>query len=202
MFCVGLTGGIGSGKSLACTLFASFGVDIIDSDVIARYLISKNGPLYRRVCHHFGIDILLSDGSIDRKKLRDIIFNTPHEKKWLENLMHPMIRAESKKALEASSGIYAMIAIPLLSQQNLHEYPFLNRVCTIEASEEIRILRTMERDHITRKAAEKIIAHQASAADRLAIAQDVVENNGDQAAFTAAIIALHEKYLVLKSSYL
>jgi dephospho-CoA kinase len=200
MFCVGLTGGIGAGKTLASDLFAALGADIIDTDVIARQLLMPDGALYPAVVKHFGDSILNDDQHINRKALRHHIFNHPNDKKWLESHIHPLIRTQAKAMLDASSGPYVIMVIPLLSQANRHEYPFLNRVCVIEASHELQISRTMARDHMTHEAAEKIIAHQAPAHERIALAHDVIENNGDKASVEAAIRALHERYLLMSLS--
>lgn len=196
-FCVGLTGGIGTGKSLASALFASHGIDIIDTDVIARQLLDKQGALFGEVCSHFGDRILSPDGTIDRSALRHIIFNTLAEKQWLEALMHPAIRAEAKRQLDQSKTPYAVMVIPLLAEADLSHYPYLNRICVVHALETLQIKRTMERDHISRDTAIKIIRHQASHEARMAIATDEIENNGDEWSMTEAVNALHRQYLTM-----
>lgn len=197
MFCVALTGGIGTGKSLASELFAQQGIDIIDTDIIARQLLEKKGALYGAVCEHFGHHILEHDGSIDRKALRHIIFNDPSQKKWLENLMHPAIREHAYQALCNSTSPYAIMVIPLLAEADPSHYPFLDRICVIHSSEALQIARTMKRDMISREDALRIIRHQAPHEKRMALATDVIENNGDEQSVAEAVQALHLHYLRL-----
>jgi dephospho-CoA kinase len=197
MYCVALTGGIGTGKSLASRLFAELGVDIIDTDVIARQLLEKDGALFDVVCSHFGHKILEPDGSINRKALRHIIFSDPSQKKWLEDLMHPAIREHAYQALQKSTSPYAIMVIPLLAEADPAHYPFLDRVCVIHSLEELQIERTMKRDQISRDDAIRIIKHQAPHEKRMALATDVIENNGDEAEVAETVNALHLHYLKL-----
>ena len=197
MYCVGLTGGIGTGKSLASRLFAELGVDIIDTDVIARELLEKGGALYDIVCQHFGHKIVEHDGAINRKALRHIIFNEPAQKIWLENLMHPAIREHAYQALQKSTSPYAIMVIPLLAEADPAHYPFLDRVCVIHSAEELQIERTMNRDNISREDAMRIIHHQAPHEKRMALATDVIENNNDEAEVAETVNALHLHYLRL-----
>lgn len=199
-FCVGLTGGIGTGKSLASHCFAQHGVDIIDTDVIARQLLAKEGALYSDVVAHFGPGILAGDATIDRKALRHLIFHDALAKQWLEDLMHPAIRAEAKQQLNASTTPYAVMVIPLLAEADPAHYPFLNRICVIHSVETLQIKRTMARDHIPRAVAERMIAQQASHEVRLALATDTIDNNGDAHAVAQAVSLLHLKYLRLSGS--
>lgn len=196
-FCVGLTGGIGTGKSLASHLFASHGIDIIDTDVIARELLEKNGTLFPPVCAHFGSRILLPDGTIDRSALRHLIFHDPIEKKWLEDLLHPAIRMHAKERLECSRTPYAVMVIPLLAEADRTHYPFLNRICVIHATEALQIERVIARDHVSTDTALRIIRHQASHEARMSIATDTIENNGDVDEVAKAVDALHRLYLTM-----
>ena len=197
MYCVALTGGIGTGKSLASRLFAELGIDIIDTDIIARQLLEKNGALFDTVVAHFGSKIVEPDGSINRKAMRHIIFNEPAEKKWLENLLHPAIREHAYQALQKSTSPYAIMVIPLLAEADPAHYPFLDRVCVIHSVEALQIERTMKRDNISREDALRIIQHQAPHEKRMALATDVIENNGDEADVAETVNALHLHYLRL-----
>lgn len=192
-FCIGLTGGIGSGKSAVANFFKKLNVPIIDSDVIAHQLTEKNRIAYKNIVSHFGKNILNRDETINRKLLRDIIFQNPTEKKWLENLLHPMIRQTMFDALQKTTAPYCICVIPLLTESA--GIDFIDRVLVVDTPVEIQIDRAKKRDSATEEHIKKIIASQADQMDRLKIADDVIVNNEDLNSLENKVCRLHKKYL-------
>ena len=191
-YVIGLTGGIGSGKTTVSTLFQKLGVPIIDADVIAHDITKKNTPAYKTILAHFGKTILQEDQTLDRKKLRDIIFQNPTEKKWLENLLHPMIRTAIKESVSQVKTPYCLCVIPLLVESA--DYPFLDRILVIDTHLKTQLARVKARDHHSDAFIKKIIGSQASNAARLKIADDIIVNNGDIAFLEKEVRHLHERY--------
>jgi dephospho-CoA kinase len=190
---VGLTGGIASGKSAVACEFAKLGIDIIDTDVIARQLVEPDQEAYKAIVAYFGDDILQKDGQLDRQTLRERIFADSEAKQWLEQLLHPCIRAATKDAINAASSAYCMVVIPLLVETLPN--PLLQRVLVVDCDETVQLKRLLARDNIDTNLAKKMIAQQASRAARLEIADDIVENNGDLAQLKQAVKSLDAKYL-------
>lgn len=199
MLIVGLTGGVGSGKTLAANFFAELGVPIIDTDLLAREVVEPNTPGYKELINHYGNSILCSDKTIDRKKLKDIIFHDAKERQWLENTLHPLIRELTKKRVEAVSEPYCIIVIPLLAEKWPH--PLINRVLVVDINPELQIKRLIERDHCTVELAQQMINAQATRDQRLALANDVIENNTDVESLKKQVNDLHHYYLSLPSKY-
>ncbi|MFA9487857.1 MULTISPECIES: dephospho-CoA kinase [unclassified Mannheimia] len=196
---VGLTGGIGSGKTTVSDLFAELGVDIIDADIVARQVVEKGTPLFDKIAEHFGDDILNAEKELDRAKLRQIVFNNESEKNWLNNLLHPAIREEMVKKLQESTACYVIWVVPLLIENKLTE--FCDRVLVIDISPEIQLERATRRDKGKEETIKNIIAAQVSREERLSYADDVIENNlpieqGLQL-IKEQVQALHHKYLAL-----
>ncbi|MES2212709.1 MAG: dephospho-CoA kinase [Pseudomonadota bacterium] len=196
---VGLTGGIGSGKSAAAAMFAALGAHVIDSDHLARAFTEIGQPAYAAIVQHFGAGICLPDGNLDRARLRRIIFEDAEQKRWLEHLLHPMIREELFKHLEAPRNEYILLVIPLLVERGWGEY--LDRVCVIDVPESVQIIRACHRDNMTPALAERIIQQQVSRSERLAAADDIIDNTQDLDALKKRVEALHIQYSQLAQNY-
>lgn len=193
MFCVGLTGGIASGKSNVARLFSELGVPMIDTDQLSRSVTEKNSSALKKIERHFGVEILNANETLNRKKLREVIFNDPKERLWLNALLHPLIRAKVREAVAAVTAPYCICVIPLLVEAK-HHYEFLDRICVVDIDPAIQIQRLIERDQINVELAEKIRSAQSSREARLAIADDIIENNSDLHALKSAVLELHQKY--------
>ena len=176
MFILGLTGGIGSGKSAAANRFASHGITAIDSDIIARQVVAKGQPALADIIEHFGPSVLTTDGELDRRWLRQRIFDSAVDKRWLEKLLHPLIRTETQKQIDAVKSIYGVLSIPLLLESNQEQ--LVDRVLVIDVDEDKQISRSCERDNMTASEVKAIIASQLPRHERLARADDVISNNG------------------------
>lgn len=194
-FCVALTGGIASGKTTVSNLFAELGVPIIDADIIAHQLTQKNADAYHQIVAHFGQIILNNDNTLNRKKLRELVFENPAEKVWLEHLLHPLIREKIKLAINHVTYPYCICVIPLLAEST--GIDFIDRVLVIDTPIEIQIKRASTRDQSSTDQIEKIIDTQASSASRLKIANDVLDNRNDIGSLKKEIEELHKKYLAL-----
>ena len=174
-YIVGLTGGIGSGKSTIANLFALLDVPIIDADVVAREVVQKGSPLLIKIVEHFGQHILDKQGNLDRTALRQIVFHSEQETKWLNQLLHPAIRAEMLRQLEAVSAPYVLWVVPLLIENKLSE--FCDRVLVVDVLPDIQLERAIKRDESKAETIQNIIAAQVDRQTRLNYADDVIENN-------------------------
>lgn len=194
MLVIGLTGGIGCGKTIASDYFSSLGVPVIDTDVISRSLVSSGSPLLNEITKYFGKEILLQDSSLNRSKLRSKIFANSDDKKHLESLMHPAIREQVNKQLnKLSSEAYAIVVIPLLIETN--QQNSFDRILVIDCSEEKQISRISQRDpNSSSDEILKIIHSQVSRESRLQKADDIVQNNNDLDGFYHELEQLHKKY--------
>ena len=195
MLKIGLTGGIGSGKSTAAEQFLKLGAPVIDADVIAREIVEPGKPAFEAVIAAFGDQIVGEDGRLDRKALRNIVFADPEQKSRLESILHPQIYTEILHQLEQITYPYCVVVIPLLAESK-RNYP-LDRILVVDLPEELQIARTSTRDQESAKHVEQIIRSQASRQQRLSIADDVIENSGTPAALLENIDSLHQKYLEL-----
>jgi len=191
---IGLTGGIGSGKTAASECFETLGIQVIDADVISRS-ISQTTVVIQAIADHFGPNILLPDGLINRPKLREIIFSNPEEKRWLENLLHPKIRETIKDQIQAATSPYVILSAPLLLENHLEH--LTDRVLVIDLPEADQILRTLQRDQCPESVVLEIMKAQLSRQDRLSRADDVIDNSQGLIELKAQAQALHEKYLKL-----
>ncbi len=198
-FRVGLTGGIASGKSTVANLFADLGVTIIDTDVIAREVVAPGSPLLPKIAGHFGRDVLAADGSLDRRALRQRVFADPAERQWLEQLTHPEIRRLTDERSDAAPGPYSIVAIPLLVETGGKDR--FDRVLVVDCAPELQIARLQARDGSTRAQAEAALAAQASRADRLAVADDVIHNDGDIAHLRDQVEKLHRAYVAASARF-
>ncbi|MFC0228623.1 dephospho-CoA kinase [Serratia aquatilis] len=197
-YIVALTGGIGSGKSTVADTFARFGATIVDADVIARQVVEPGTTALMAIVQHFGHDILQPDGSLNRSALRQRIFSNPHEKTWLNQLLHPLIHQETQRLLATAQSPYVLWVVPLLVENGLQDRA--NRVLVIDVDCETQLTRTMIRDGISRQQAMNILSAQASREQRLAIADDVINNSGTAQEIEPSVAALHQRYLELAKS--
>jgi dephospho-CoA kinase len=178
MFSVGLTGGIGSGKSAVSRAFDQLGVEIIDTDIISRELMEIDQPAYTRIHGKFGSSILQNNRQLDRMKLREIVFSDPIQKQWLEKLLHPLIYQETKRQIQSSyAGNYAIVVVPLLIEAGYNT--LVNRVLVVNCSRSIQIERIMKRDNINRSLALQMISQQLSPSQRLKYADDIIDNQSN-----------------------
>ena len=190
MFCVGLTGTLASGKSTVAKYFATLGAAVLSADQISKDLTGSKQPAFHEIIHHFGQEVRLKNGELDRRKLRQIIFQDINERHWLEALLHPLVRAEILRKIKDTTAIYTVIEIPLLTCRE--DYPYLNRILVIQATKTDQIKRFITRDNSTEQAALAILANQEKA-DHLA--DDYLINNGPLKQLYAHIDCLHQKYL-------
>lgn len=174
-YIVGLTGGIGSGKSTIADLFAELGVPIVDADVVAREVVAKGSPLLVQIQARFGDQILTEEGELNRAQLRQIVFADENEKNWLNNLLHPAIRAEMLQQLTACKAEYVLWVVPLLIENRLTE--FCDCVLVVDVSPEIQLERAAARDRSREETIKNIIKAQVSREERLKYADDVIDNS-------------------------
>ncbi|AYH49484.1 MULTISPECIES: dephospho-CoA kinase [Dickeya] len=197
-YIVALTGGIGSGKSTVAQGFAALGASIVDADVIARQVVSPGQPALAAIVEHFGLEILQPDGALNRSALRERIFSSPEDKRWLNALLHPLIHQETRRQLAAVTTPYALWVVPLLVENQLQEQA--QRILVVDVPLETQLQRTMARDGVSRAQAQNILASQASREQRLACADDIIDNNSNPSVLAPRIAALHQHYLALATS--
>jgi dephospho-CoA kinase len=196
MLVIGLTGSIGSGKSTVANLFAERGVPVIDADILAREVTAPNLPAYQAIVTRFGSNILKADGSIDRSSLREIIFNNPEERLWLEALLHPIILHRMEDDIEKLDAPYCIAVIPLLLETDAAS--FIDRILVVDMSEETQAKRAALRDKNTVEQIKAIMNTQMPRKDRLAKADDIINNAGTPEALAKQVDKLHQMYLKLK----
>ncbi|QHB31429.1 dephospho-CoA kinase [Yersinia canariae] len=194
-YIVALTGGIGSGKSTVADAFANLGVPLVDADIIARQVVEPGMPALANIASRYGETILHTDGTLNRAALRAKIFSEPQEKAWLNSLLHPLIQQETQRQLASINALYVLWVVPLLVENGLHHRA--NRVLVVDVAPEIQLARTMARDGITRQQAEHILASQVSRQQRLASADDIIDNSGDPIVIAPQVASLHQQYLKL-----
>lgn len=197
-YLIGLTGGIGSGKTTVANLFAELGIELVDADIVARDVVAIDTSGLNQIAAHFGKQILNQDNSLDRAALREIIFSQPKERHWINDLLHPMIRTEMLNQLAATSSPYTILVAPLLFENELDR--LVNRTLLIDISPEQQRKRTVHRDAVTHEQVEKIISSQAPRAEKLLKADDVIDNHGEISALKSKVIALHNNYLKLSNN--
>ena len=195
---IGLTGGIGSGKSLAGDFFKSKNIDVVDADDLARNALDIEGEGYKKFLDIFGETFLDENSEIDRKALRKYIFQNPEMKNKLEEIVHPIVQNGILNFINNSNSIYRIIIVPLIAETNSSS--FYDRVLAIDSKKEIQIERASKRDNSNEEQILKIIQSQASSEDRNMIANDVVENNGTKNEFLTKLEDIHKKYLILANN--
>ncbi len=195
-FCVGLTGGIGCGKSTVAQGFAELGVDIIDTDVLSHAVTQPGASGFNAIIDQFGPRYLLPDGALDRAGLRNLIFSDAHAKQSLESLLHPLILAQVHAALSQCQAAYALIVVPLLFETENYR-ALIQRSLVVDCSEAQQIERTLARSGLSESAVRAIMSSQVTRATRLARADDIISNINNLDALTAQISILHAKYLSL-----
>ncbi|HEY8518453.1 MAG TPA: dephospho-CoA kinase [Gammaproteobacteria bacterium] len=195
MLTVGLTGGVASGKSAVTGMFAKRGVPIVDTDLIAREVVAPGEPGLTAVREAFGEEVLTATGELDRRKLREIVFADEAQRRRLEGILHPLIRARTLERLRSLEAPYAIVAVPLLVETGFGK--LVDRVLVVDCPEEVQLARLMARDSLTREQATAMIRAQTDRATRLAAADDVIDNGGDLVVTERQVEQLHRKYLEL-----
>lgn len=197
-YTIALTGGIGSGKSSIARQFAALGVDIIDADLIAREVVEPGTLALQAIEARYGAAILTEQGTLDRARLRDIIFQTPEEKSWLNALLHPLINARTQQLIAAASSPYVLWVVPLLVENQLQHQA--DRVLVIDVDEATQIARTQQRDQLSLAQVQRILAAQATRQQRLACADDIIDNSGEPEDALPQVAELHQRYLRLAAT--
>lgn len=195
MLIVGLTGGIGSGKSAASALFEKLGTHLVDADVVAREVVEPGRPALASISKQFGSDILDEAGSLNRTKLREIIFSDTNAKRWLEALLHPIIRSEIIRQLAQAESPYAILVSPLLFETDQHT--LCSRTLLIDAPEELQIERASKRDSSSIDGIKKIIAVQMPRNEKQKHANDIILNDGSEEHLKHMVDSQHQRYLEL-----
>jgi dephospho-CoA kinase len=198
MLVIGLTGGIGSGKTAVSDRFARHGAPVIDTDQLARELVEPGQPALAEIAARFGSECLDQTGHLQRGLLRERVFADPVGRRRLEAILHPRIRALARERIAGLSAPYCLVVIPLLVETGMAD--LVDRVLVVTAPEAAQISRVMARDQVTETQARRVLAAQASPAQRLALADDVVENADDLAALDRRVAALHQHYLGLATA--
>jgi len=193
---VGLTGGIGSGKSAAAAEFGRLGATVVDTDAIAHQLTLAGGAAMAQVRRLFGDDFIDATGALDRAKMRALAFRDPAAKKKLEQLLHPMIRAESERRIAAASGPYVVHVVPLLVESPGYRQR-VTRVLVVDCPEDVQVERVRQRSRLSEEEIRRIVASQAKREERLAAADDVIDNSASLDALHKQVRELHSRYLEL-----
>lgn len=192
---IGLTGGIGSGKSEASKRFAERGILVVDADVVAREVVEPGKPALTQIAAHFGPGILDETGYLKRSQLREIIFSNPTEKQWLESLLHPIINAEIRRQLAGATSLYTILASPLLLETQ--QFLLVDRILVIDTSEQQQLERASHRDKNNEVQIKAIMRTQLSRQERCARATDIIQNHGSIDELDAQVEKLHHLYLTL-----
>lgn len=197
---IALTGGVAAGKTAVARRFEALGVHVHDADVAAREVIEPGSAGMVAVVDAFGSDVLDATGRLDRPAMRQRVFADPAARRQLEAIIHPRVRQWLHDRALAERGPYCLLAIPLLAE-NITHYRWVDRVLLIDVPESVQIERLIARDHIDETLARRMLSQQASRAERLALADDVIENSGDEAALDSAVAELHQRYLMLATQH-
>ena len=197
MFIVGLTGGIGSGKSVVSERFKTFGITVVDADLASREVVKPGKPALLEIKNHFGESILDDEGNLHRRKLREIIVSDDKKRQWLESVLHPRIGQQVRKELEDSSSVYTLYVAPLLFESNGDQ--ICSRVLVVDVPIETQISRTCSRDQDSIEQVEKINNSQISRKERLEKADDIISNDGTLEEMEGAVDKLHKRYLELSN---
>ena len=193
MLIIGLTGGIGSGKSVASDKFKSLGVAVVDADVASRTVVEPGKPALKEIQDHFGSGIITAEGKLDRNKLREIIATDAEERKWLESILHPKIGEQITKEISESTSVYTLFVAPLLLETNSQE--MCSRVVVVDVPKDVQIRRTAKRDKVSPNQVEQMVAAQMEREKRLEKADDVLLNSGTIEDLEKQVEELHKKYI-------
>lgn len=193
-FCVGLTGGIGCGKTAATDMFAALGAGVVDTDVISRELTAAGGGAMDAIASQFGDEYVQSDGSLDRARMRALVFSDADAKRRLESVLHPLIRSTSRERIAASQAPYVLLVVPLLLETGSYA-ELLDRVLVVDCDESRQVERVVARSGIDEQEVRRIMAAQLKRGDRLARADDVLRNDGDISELRLQVERLHADYL-------
>jgi len=193
MLIIGLTGGIGSGKSVASDKFKSLGVAVVDADVASRTVVEPGKPALKEIQDHFGSGIITAEGKLDRNKLREIIATDAEERKWLESVLHPKIGEQITKEISESTSVYTLFVAPLLLETNSQE--MCSRVVVVDVPKDVQIQRTAKRDKVSPNQVEQMVAAQMKREKRLEKADDVLLNSGTIEDLEKQVEELHKKYI-------
>jgi dephospho-CoA kinase len=195
---LGLTGGIGSGKSAAAERFAELGVHVVDADQVARSVVEPGSAALAQIVDRFGVPILASSGELNRAALRERIFTSVEDRHWLERLLHPLIRQEIWASLSRAESPYAVLVSPLLVESRQHEQ--VDRVLVVDVPEDLQLQRVLARDQVSEDQVRAILAAQARREDRLRHANDVLVNDRDLSWLRQEVDRLHDRYLQLRGA--
>lgn len=190
-YVVGITGGIGSGKSAVSDRFATFGIRVVDADVAARAVVEPGEPALARIADHFGRGVLDGEGRLNRRALREHVFKDAEERRWLERVLHPPINALIRDQLAGATSPYVILVNPLMRSRDARA----DRILVVDVPECLQIERTMARDNVGREQAKAIMANQVARDARLAFADDVIVNDASIDALHAKVDTLHPRYL-------
>jgi dephospho-CoA kinase len=195
MYIIGLTGGIGSGKSAVAAQFRALGIRVVDADQAARAVVEPGTPALAAIAEHFGAGVIQADGSLDRAALRRRVFDDAGERRWLEQLLHPRIGEWLGAQLRSAPGPYAILESPLLFESSQHR--MVRRTLLVDVPEEVQVARAASRDGNSAEQIRAIMAAQMSRAERRARADDCIDNSGPPEALAAQVAALHRTYVAL-----
>ena len=195
-FSLGLTGGIGSGKTTIANIFGELGATLIDTDLIAHQLTVTGGLAIAAIQAQFGNSFLTADGAMNRAAMRELVFSDPVQKSRLESILHPLIRQETERAASVASGDYPIFVVPLLVESGNWKTR-VSRILVVDCNEEVQIQRVMSRNDLSRQQVVAIMQNQVSRQQRLTAADDVIVNEGSIAEIREAVTALHRQYLAL-----
>jgi dephospho-CoA kinase len=195
---IGLTGGIGSGKTAATDAFAALGIAIIDADIIARDVVAPGAPALALISEHFGADFIQADGALDRSKLRQRVFANENDKQWLNACLHPKIRQAMQQAIAKVSSPYCILAVPLLIENKMQS--MVDKIVVVDCPESMQLSRALARDGSDPDTIKSIMASQASRQERLSQADHVLDNSQSLAFLHAQVKQLHDNFLALSQA--
>jgi dephospho-CoA kinase len=193
-YLVGLTGGIGSGKTTVANLFVELGAGIVDSDEISRTLTATAGTATAEIGEHFGAEYVTAEGALDRDRMRKLVFGNEKARRELEGILHPRIREESQRLIAKTTAPYVIMVVPLLLESRTYR-SLVNRVLVVDCSPETQVARVMQRSGLTREQVLAIMATQLPREERLRNADDIVDNDGEMSALRPQIPPLHRQFL-------